>query len=145
MVRRNISRRRQRHSCPHFQPINPRKYRIVSCSNTLCKDHAILNCWCDQIDNEIKLFHNQWIDLLESSDVTLEKIAKMDRQMVKTHCQSLWKKPAFDWFNIPDWSKFDFKEMAHRIAVMGKFIYLISKEKIKETPFQRLNRISNKK
>ena len=122
-MKRGISRsemKNQKRNDP--EPAHPHKYAIKPCHSSKCMlvDKAILHCWCDPSENELKRFHNEWVDVLDSPNVTLDKIAEMDEECYEKYSMRLYKRPTTGWGKV-DWSNFDFSEMGHLVAVMGKF------------------------
>ena len=119
-INRSHFTRQKRNGSPDNDVPHPHKYRIQPCNASRCilLDKAILFCWCDPADHELKRFHNEWTDILDSENVTLEKIAEMDQECFEKYGTRLYKKPISEW-GFTNWSNFDFSKMGHLIAIMG--------------------------
>ena len=101
---------------------NPRKYRLTTCHDTACVqvDSAVVNCWCDIEEIQLKKMHNEWIDILESPNVNLDIIDAFGKRVYDKFGIHLYKRPD-TWCDRIDWSQFDFSQLGHLIAQMGKF------------------------
>ena len=123
---RKMTRETGRQKRSRSPSTNPRKYRLMPCHQSDCVqvDSAILLCWCDTDELELKKAHNEWIDILESPNANLDIIEEFSKRVQAKFGVSLYKKPD-TWCDRVDWSQFDFAKLGHLIAQMGKFSLLL--------------------